>query len=90
LHKLQDSGRIFKSTNGYELTIWGKEECSKVELFEPVRRAKIHYWEGSVMFDCPCGITEITLSDESDDYRCECGLVYRFTSKFEVGICGNK
>lgn len=73
--------------NGYELTIWGKEEAAQVK-FEPVsiKDTLISWWEASVCFDCECGNKEIVLSDESENYRCECGRVYRFCSKLEASI----
>jgi len=87
LHKLKNSGRIFRSVDGYRLTIWGKEESSKVEIVERAKDINVHWWDASVGFDCPCGNTDIVISDESDDKICDgCGRVYRFTSKLEIVI----
>mgnify|MGYP001609197138 CR=1 FL=1 len=87
LHSLVKVGRILESMYGYELTIWGKEEVNQVE-FEKVsiKDTLISWWDASVCFDCQCGNKEIVLSDEGDDYWCECGRVYRFYSRLEVSI----
>jgi len=73
--------------NGYELTIWGKGEVAQVEFEKvSVKDILINWWDASVCFDCQCGNKEIVLSDESDNYHCQCGKVYRFYSKLEVSI----
>ena len=87
LYSLVKAGRTFESVYGYELTICGKEEAKQVQ-FEKVsiKDTLISWWDASVCFDCECGNKEIVLSDESDNYHCECGRVYRFYSKLEVSV----
>lgn len=84
LHKLKKAGLVWKSLDGYELTIFGKEESLGVEIADPVIDIKIRWWEASMGFDCPCGNIDIVISDESGDKICECGRVYRFSSKIEL------
>ena len=86
LHYLQRLGLVLQD-GAWQLTNEGRVYLERMKArFEPVKDARIHYWEGSVCFDCLCGANEITLSDESEDYHCECGRVYRFCSSFQVSI----
>lgn len=80
LHKLERSGRIFRSMKGYELTLWGKEELG--EIVESAKDVHYHWVESAACFDCPCGEKEIQVTEE--DVRCDCGRIYHFTSRLEV------
>lgn len=38
----------------------------------------------SACFNCPCGTTEILLSESGATIRCDCGRVYRLFCRVEV------
>lgn len=89
LHKLEKAGRIWKDLEtGYRLTVFGKEESREIEIVKPALGVKIRWWDASMGFDCTCGNIDIVITDESGDKACECGRVYRFTSKLEIVMSG--
>jgi len=52
--------------------------------FKPARDVTFTWEDGSVGFNCPCGVEEIILSDGGDMKRCDCGRVYRLVFYLEV------
>ena len=55
------------------------------EVLQLANNVKFRWFEATVGFDCPCGNTELFMSDESEDFTCDnCGRVYRFTAKLEI------
>lgn len=55
--------------------------------FKPIIWSEIKVkWEQEPMlgFDCPCGVKDLTLSDE--ELTCECGRVYRQVHRVEVKL----
>lgn len=44
-----------------------------------------HQWrEDAACFDCPCGETDIQLSEGGDTHKCSCGRLYRLQHFVEV------
>lgn len=57
------------------------EKARKLEKSQPTskRADDISYrWgDGSVCFDCPCGMKDIVTDPEDEPFVCNCGRVYR-------------
>ena len=83
LHYMEDLGLIFQDC-AWQLTDKGKEKLQKMNRFELARDLVWHWSDSSACFDCPCGITEIILSEGGEEKVCDCGRVYRLVFRLEV------
>lgn len=48
--------------------------------FQRADDISFHWSDYSCMFDCPCGIKEIILSESGESKRCDCGRVYKLVA----------
>lgn len=88
LYYMQSLGLVFQDCE-WQLTEDGKERLSEINRFELARDLSWQWSESSACFDCPCGVSEIILSDNGDEKTCDCGRVYRLIFRVEVK-CGPK
>jgi hypothetical protein len=66
---------------GIELQGWAEEQAGTGDF---IKNLKILWWDSSIGFDCPCGNTEIVMSDEAQKTCDNCGRIYVFTTKLEL------